>query len=74
MGEKSFNTGRTIANFTIGSSETDLWQVSDQDDIADNAGGTTIFDNLTVYKASQSFVSSGWLQEKFPFAKNITLL
>ena len=70
LGFEIFNYNGTFKELTIGTSESDLWQIIDDSTIADNVSGDAKFNSLIVYRdpISQSFITIDWLTSKFGVA------
>lgn len=62
-----FNYNGVFNELTIGTSESDLWQIVDDSTVADNVSGNAVFNNLVVYRdpATQNFITPAWLVDKF---------
>lgn len=70
LGFEIFNYNGTFKELTIGTSESDLWQIIDDSTIVDNVSGDAKFNSLIVYRdpISQSFITIDWLTSKFGVA------
>ena len=67
LGTEIFNNSGTFKELTIGTSESDLWQIIDDSTIADNVSGNAVFNILIIHRdpVTQNFITPKWLTDKF---------